>query len=60
MSNCESFELPQLDVESYQVTEVLRCIIHTILFNRALGTVKPREIDAELFDITWVSNALEP
>jgi len=55
MSNFELFELPPLEVESYQVTEVIRCILHTILFNRALGGVRPREVDSELFDITWVS-----
>lgn len=54
MSNCEVIELPLLEVEPYQVTEVLRCLLHTILFNRALGTVHPREVDSQLFDITWV------
>ena len=33
-----------------------RCagILHTIIFNRALGPVRPREVDSELFDITYV------
>lgn len=29
-------------------------VLHTIIFNRALGPVRPREIDSELFDITYV------
>lgn len=29
-------------------------VLHTILFNRALGMVKPRNVDSELFDITYV------
>lgn len=53
MSNCEVVHLPTLVVEPFQVTEVLRCLFHTILFNRALGPVVAREIDAELFEITW-------
>ena len=33
-----------------------RCagLLHTIIFNRALGPVRPREVDSELFDITYV------
>jgi autophagy-related protein 101 len=34
--------------------EVLRCLLHTILFNRALGPTEPREQDCELFDVTYV------
>ena len=55
MSNCEIIELPTLDIEPYQVTEVLRCLLHTITFNRALGAVSPRDVDSELFDLTWVT-----
>jgi hypothetical protein len=29
-------------------------ILHTIMFNRALGLVRPREVDSELFEITYV------
>lgn len=53
MSNLEVIELPPIEIEPYQVTEVLRCLFHTILFNRALGSVVARDVDAELFDITW-------
>lgn len=56
MSNCEVFHLPSIAVELHQVREVLRCLAHTIVFNRALGPLKPREVDSELFEaITWVS-----
>lgn len=30
-------------------------ILHTIMFNRALGLVRPRDVDSELFEITYVS-----
>ena len=29
-------------------------LLHTIIFNRALGPVKPQEVDSELFDVTYV------
>lgn len=30
-------------------------ILHTIVFHRALGLIRPKDIDLELFDITYVS-----
>jgi hypothetical protein len=33
---------------------VVAGILHTIMFNRALGLVRPREVDSELFEITYV------
>lgn len=32
-------------------------ILHTIVFQRALGLVRPKDIDLELFEITYVSNS---
>ena len=29
-------------------------LLHTIIFNRALGPVRPREVDLQLFDLTYV------
>ncbi|BBN08366.1 autophagy-related protein 101 [Marchantia polymorpha subsp. ruderalis] len=52
--NCEVFYLKELEVEHYQIREVLRCVLHTIMFNRALGLVRPKDIDSELFEITYV------
>lgn len=54
MSNCDVYTLPTLEVEPHQVREVLRCLLHTIVFNRALGHVEPKDIDSELFDVTYV------
>ena len=43
--NMEVFELDQpLEVEPSQVKQALRCLLHTILFNRALGSITPREV----------------
>ncbi|KAL6337914.1 hypothetical protein AAG906_002380 [Vitis piasezkii] len=46
--NCEACDLKEL------IREVLRCILHTIVFHRALGLVRPKDIDLELFEITYV------
>lgn len=52
--NCEVFQLKELVVEHFQIREVLRCILHTIMFHRALGLVRPRDVDLELFEVTYV------
>ncbi|GAB2236325.1 hypothetical protein Droror1_Dr00028047 [Drosera rotundifolia] len=52
--NCEVCQLKELEVESFEIREVLRCILHTIMFHRALGLVRPRDVDLQLFDITYV------
>ncbi|KAJ6740252.1 hypothetical protein OIU79_000396 [Salix purpurea] len=52
--NCEVCQLKELEVEHFEIREVLRCILHTIVFHRALGLVRPKDIDLELFNITYV------
>ncbi|CAN6851444.1 unnamed protein product [Brassica oleracea] len=52
--NCQVCQLKELEVESFEIREVLRCILHTIVFHRALGLIRPKDIDLELFDITYV------
>ncbi|EFJ47979.1 hypothetical protein VOLCADRAFT_117751 [Volvox carteri f. nagariensis] len=54
MANCETHNLPVLELEPHQIREALRCVLHTIIFNRALGYVIPTDVDSELFDITYV------
>jgi autophagy-related protein 101 len=45
------------NVEEHQVREVLKCVIHTIIFNRALGHVSPRDMDLQLINISYVEAA---
>ncbi|THU58737.1 hypothetical protein C4D60_Mb03t17570 [Musa balbisiana] len=52
--NCETCQLKELVLEPPEIREVLRCILHTILFHRALGLVRPKDVECELFDITYV------
>lgn len=46
MSNCEVVELPLLEVGLEDVKGALRAVLHTVLFARALGVVRP--VDVEL------------
>ena len=41
--NTKFHELPVIQVEEPQVSDVLECIIHTILFQRQLGPIFPKE-----------------
>ncbi|CAL9113279.1 hypothetical protein MUK42_01942 [Musa troglodytarum] len=52
--NCETCQLKELVVEPPEIREVLRSILHTILFHRALGLVRPKDVECELFDIIYV------
>ena len=45
MSNCEVTGLPLLEVPLQHTKDALRCVLHTVLFNRALGVVKPRDVE---------------
>ena len=53
--NCEVFSLPPLRCEAFQVKAVLRAVLHTILFSRTLGVVRPRDVDCDLFDLTYAT-----
>ncbi|XVE82730.1 hypothetical protein DITRI_Ditri16bG0029700 [Diplodiscus trichospermus] len=54
--NCEVCQLKELEVEAehFEIREVLRCILHTIVFHRALGLVRPKDVDLQHFEITYV------
>ena len=43
-----------LAVETKQIREILRCLLHTVLFCRALGLVHPIDVDMSLCDTTHV------
>ena len=52
--NCEFIELEPLECEAYQTKEVLKILLHSIVFQRALGELKLRDQDSDLFDISYV------
>jgi autophagy-related protein 101 len=54
--NCEEFTTPALDIQLSELKEALRCVVHTILFCRAVGgskAVEPLTAHAPLFDISY-------
>ena len=51
--NCEIHALPPLRCEHFQAPDVCRAVLHTVLFTRALGVVRPRDTQSELFDLTY-------
>ncbi|CAK8562356.1 unnamed protein product [Lathyrus sativus] len=52
--SCEFFQLNELEVELVEIHEVLRCILHQIMFHRAYGPVQPKDVHMELCNITYV------
>jgi autophagy-related protein 101 len=44
-------DLPCLALEHYQMKEALECVLHTIVFTRALNPVEPEDVSPELFDV---------
>ena len=52
--NVHQFPLQPLVLAPFQLKEGLRCVFHTILFNRALGPVDPCVVTSELFDVSFV------
>ncbi|KAG5624015.1 hypothetical protein H5410_009233 [Solanum commersonii] len=52
--NCEVVKLKELDVEQFEIQDVLQCILHTIMFHRASGLIYPKNVDLELFELTYM------
>eukprot|EP00002_Diphylleia_rotans_P011703 TRINITY_DN2305_c0_g1_i3.p1 TRINITY_DN2305_c0_g1~~TRINITY_DN2305_c0_g1_i3.p1 ORF type:complete len:141 (+),score=23.96 TRINITY_DN2305_c0_g1_i3:110-532(+) len=52
--NIQQFAFEELSVFRHEVRDCATAIIHTILFNRAFGVVRPVDVDAESFELTFV------
>mmetsp|Transcript_22591 Transcript_22591/g.33744 ORF Transcript_22591/g.33744 Transcript_22591/m.33744 type:complete len:95 (+) Transcript_22591:180-464(+) len=52
--NFEVHELQPLEVAVFQVKEVLKIIMHSIVFQRALGEYGFRDTESELFEVSYV------
>ncbi|KAL6053559.1 Autophagy-related protein 101 [Balamuthia mandrillaris] len=52
--NIQQFALKELEVEPGELKEVLRCLLHTVMFHRAFGLVHPREELIEPLDFAYV------
>lgn len=51
--NLEEHVLDELEVEQFHLKEVLRSVLHTILFSRSLGKLKPVEYVSDVLDLTY-------
>ena len=51
--NLEEHVLDEMEVDKFHVKEALRAILHTILFSRALGKLKPAECVSDVLDLTY-------
>jgi autophagy-related protein 101 len=47
MANLEQFTVKQLRLELHQVKDALKALLHSILFQRELGIVTPRQVESE-------------
>jgi len=56
--NFERHEFPALEVSPAQLKGVLQCVLHSVLFNRALGSFAPK--DAECNEFGGPSLLLDP
>eukprot|EP00697_Spironema_sp_BW2_P010112 gnl/Spiro4/25215_TR12547_c0_g1_i1.p1 gnl/Spiro4/25215_TR12547_c0_g1~~gnl/Spiro4/25215_TR12547_c0_g1_i1.p1 ORF type:complete len:216 (-),score=59.58 gnl/Spiro4/25215_TR12547_c0_g1_i1:85-666(-) len=54
MANFLRIALKEIELEREYMKDVLRCFLHTIIFNRTLGAVTPREMEIDALDLTYV------
>jgi len=52
--NIQQFPIKELKVEQRFVKDIVKCLLHTIMFNRAFGLVQPREEIIDAIDFTYV------
>lgn len=52
--NAVQFHLEEIRVSKKNLENVLNCLIHTILFNRAFGLTAPLETNIPKLDITYI------
>lgn len=50
----KKFLVEELSVTTGDVRPVLRCLLHTVLFNRAFGLVTPKEEIIESIDLSYI------
>eukprot|EP01104_Vermistella_antarctica_P009624 TRINITY_DN2489_c6_g1_i1.p1 TRINITY_DN2489_c6_g1~~TRINITY_DN2489_c6_g1_i1.p1 ORF type:complete len:207 (-),score=41.36 TRINITY_DN2489_c6_g1_i1:76-696(-) len=52
-NNIPRVSLDEIVVPRKWLIECLRCLVHTVVFHRAFGTVKPREVLVEPLDLVY-------
>mmetsp|Transcript_4664 Transcript_4664/g.6601 ORF Transcript_4664/g.6601 Transcript_4664/m.6601 type:complete len:208 (+) Transcript_4664:129-752(+) len=56
--NREELILPPIHVKRFETEAALRCLFHTIIFNRSLHnkTLKPRDVDCDVFEVSYAQS----
>ena len=52
--NAEEIEIDELECETHETKEILKILLHSIIFQRSLGVHRLRDADSDLFDISYV------
>jgi len=52
--NIQQFNLDELEVEFVYLKDIARCLLHTIIFNRAFGVVTPKDVEIDFLDFVYV------
>jgi|SRR5579872_5226718 len=57
--NLQTFDLAPIHVAPRHLKDTLRCLLHTVLFHRAMGPITPTDAKCDSFDITyaWLGDA---
>ncbi|KAN0039219.1 hypothetical protein ACTA71_001413 [Dictyostelium dimigraforme] len=54
--NTKQHFLKEISLQYPQLKEVVQCILHSILFQRSLGTVRPKDITLDCVDFSYVKS----
>ncbi|KAM9988298.1 hypothetical protein ACTFIZ_003672 [Dictyostelium cf. discoideum] len=54
--NSKQYVLKEINLQYAQLKEVVQCILHSILFQRSLGTVKPKDTTLDCVDFSYVKS----
>jgi len=52
--NIQQFNLEELEVEHVYLKDILRCLLHTIIFHRAFGVITPKDVEIDFLDFVYV------
>ncbi|KAK5578808.1 hypothetical protein RB653_008481 [Dictyostelium firmibasis] len=54
--NSKQYVLKEINLQYAQLKEVVQCILHSILFQRSLGTVRPKDTTLDCVDFSYVKS----
>ncbi|CAD6270195.1 unnamed protein product [Miscanthus lutarioriparius] len=55
---CNSAVIETTELEPTEIRDALRCILHTIFFHTTLSLVRPKDVDCDFLEITYVQCGL--